>query len=105
MDYRQDFEASRIAWGWTVAERDKRRLYRVNELDIRDEGYAINIFVETTRWKGLKVSLVADNLLNFTQSRDRTFYTGERELTPVDSVEMAERFNGRRMTLTVSGSF
>ena len=105
LDYRQDFSAADVAWGWTVAKRDERPLFRVNELDIRDEGYAINVFVETTRWKGLKVSLVGDNLLNFTQSRDRTFYSGERGLTPVDSLERRERFNGRRITLTVSGSF
>lgn len=105
LDYRQDLADSQLAWGWTVAERDERPLFRVNELDIRDEGYAINVFVETTRWDGLKVSLVGDNLLNFTQSRERTFYTGERELTPVDALRLEERFNGRRFTLTVSGSF
>jgi hypothetical protein len=105
LDYRQDFSAARVAWGWTVAERNERPLFRVNELDIRDEGYAINVFIETTRWKGMKVSLVGDNLLNFTQSRDRTIYTGERGLTPVESSKLEERFNGRRITLTVSGSF
>jgi len=105
LDYRQDFSAARVAWGWTIAERNERPLFRVNELDIRDEGYAINVFIETTRWKGMKVSLVGDNLLNFTQSRDRTIYTGERGLTPVESSKLEERFNGRRFTLTVSGSF
>lgn len=105
LDYRQDLEASRVAWGWTVAERDERPLFRVNELVVHDEGYAVNVFVETTRWQKLKISLVGDNLLNFTQSRDRTFYTGERDLTPVNALESQERFNGRRFTLTVSGSF
>lgn len=105
LDYRQDLPASRIAWGWTVAERDERTLYRVDELDVNDEGYAINAFIETTRWKGLKLSLVGNNLLNFDQTRDRTIFAGERQLTPVDSFEYRERFNGRRFTLTISGSF
>ena len=105
LDYRQDLEASRVAWGWTIAERDERPLFKVNELDIHDEGYAVNFFIETARWKGLKVSLVGENLLNFNQSRDRTFYSGERHLTPVDSVKLEERFNGRRIELSVSGSF
>jgi hypothetical protein len=105
VDYRQDFSAARVAWGWTVAERDERKLFRVNEFDVRDEGYAVNTFIETTRWKNLKVSLVGDNLLNFAQVRDRTFYVGERDLTPVDSYKFEERFNGRRFTLTVSGTF
>ncbi len=104
-DFRQDLVASRVAWGWTFGERDKRPLFRVDELDVNDEGYAIDFFIETTRWRKAKVSLVGDNLLNFTQSRERTFYTGKRELTPVDGFEKWERFNGRRFTLTLSGTF
>ena len=105
LNLRQDLPAARIAWGWTVAERDERPIFRVNELDRHDEGYAIDVFVETTRWRRAKVSVVGDNLLNFTQSRDRTRYVGERGLTPVEFTERRERFNGRRITLTLSGTF
>jgi hypothetical protein len=105
VDYRQDIESSRIAWGWTVAERDDRPLYRVNELDVHNEGFAIDAFIETTRWEGLKISLAGDNLLNFINLRERTFYTGERDLSPVESYEIRKRRNSRRFTLTISGSF
>jgi hypothetical protein len=105
VDYRQDLQASHIAWGWTIAERDKRPLFKVNELDISNEGFAIDVFIETTRWRGLKVRVSGDNLLNFGQKRWRTFFSGLRDLSPVDSYETRVRHNGRRFTLAVSGSF
>ncbi len=103
--FRQDLEAAKVAWGWSMAERDDRPLFKVNELDVHNEGFAIDAFVETTRWKGFKVSIVGDNLLRFKQNRFRTFYTGLRDLSPIESQEFRTRFNGRRITLTISGSF
>jgi hypothetical protein len=105
LDFRQDLESARIAWGWTVAERDRRPLFKVNELDVNNESAAVDAFIETSRWAGLKVSLLGENLMNFITRRTRTFYTGERDLSAVDSVEVRERYTGRRLTLTVSGSF
>jgi hypothetical protein len=105
LDFRQDLESARIAWGWTVAERDRRTLFKVNELDVNNESAAIDAFIETTRWAGFKVSLLGENLLDFITRRTRTFYAGERDLSAVDSVEIRERYTGRRITLTVSGSF
>jgi hypothetical protein len=103
--FRQDLEAAKAAWGWSIAERNRRQLFKVNEFDVHNEGFAIDAFVETTRWKGFKVSIVGDNLLRFDQNRYRTFYTGLRDLSPVESQEFRNRFNGRRITLTVSGTF
>ena len=104
-DFRQDLQAAQVAWGWTVAERDRRPLFKVNEFDVHNEGFAINAFIETTRWAGLKVSVLGENLLNFTQLRERTFFSGQRGLSAVDEIEHRERFNGRRINLSVSGSF
>lgn len=105
LKYRQDFQEAKVAWGWAVAERDRRTLFKVNELDVHNEGFAVDAFIETTRWKGFKISLVGDNLLRFDQNRYRTFYTGLRDLSPIESQEFRVRYNGRRITLTVSGSF
>jgi len=105
LDFRQDLESAKLAWGWTLAERDERPLFKVNELDVNDEGAAIDAFIETTRWAGLKVSLLGENLQDFITRRTRTFYTGQRGLSGIDSVEIRERYTGRRFTLTVSGSF
>jgi hypothetical protein len=105
VDFRQDFEAAAIAWGWDVRTRGERPIFRVDELDIGDEGVEFNMFVETTRWLGLKVRLVAEDILDASETRDRTIYEGLRNLSPVDSRELRERFRGVRMALTVSGNF
>ena len=105
IDFRQDFEAARVAWGWDVRTRGPRPIFLVNELDIGDEGTEFNIFIETTRWFGLKVNLIAGNILNAAETRDRTIYEGLRDLSPIESREYRERARGERVELTVSGSF
>ncbi len=105
MDYRQDFEEARIAWGLNVAKRAKREVFKVNELDIYDEGFAFNGFIETTRWMGVKLRLIGENLSNLKQDRNRIIYTGERDLFPVDVRENNIGREGVRITLAMSGSF
>ncbi len=105
VDYRQDFESAQVAWGWTVAERAERPLFKVNELDVYNEDVAINAFIETTRWFGLKIRFETANITDDAQERDRTIYSGERELSPVDSRILNERQIGRRLVLSVSGNF
>jgi hypothetical protein len=103
--FRQDLEDARVAWGWDVRNRGERQLFKVNELDVRDEGTEFNVFVETTRWLGLKIRLTGANLLDFEQLRYRSIFVGERELTPLDHRELQDRTDGRRLLLSVSGSF
>lgn len=104
-DFRQDFEAARISWGWDLAHRTERPLFKVNELDIFNEGMEINAFVETTRWFGLKMSITGQNLTDHSQDRDRTVYAGERSLSPVAFREVRDLRNGTRVFLSVSGTF
>jgi len=105
VNFRQDIEKSRIAWGWKAAVQAKRPLFKVNELDVYNEGVEVNAFVETTRWAGLKIRIDGTNLLNFTETRDRTIYAGGREISAIDSVIARERKPGRRLTLSLSGNF
>ena len=105
LDYRQDFETAKVAWGVNVGTRSERSLYNVNELDVYDEGIAVNAFIETTKWFGLKFRLIGENLTDLSQLRDRTIYTGERDLSPVHIREISEEFEGIRITLAMSGSF
>jgi len=105
VSYRQDFAASRVAWGWEVAERAERPLFKVNELDVYNEGFAIDAFVESTRWLGIKIRLSVDNMLDGVQTRKRTFFTGKRDLSPLQNSLLTERLIGRRMSLSVTGSF
>lgn len=104
-DFRQDFEALRLSWGWKAALRAERPLFKVNELDIYDEDPNVDIFVETTRWLGMKMRLEGLNLLNRTQLRDRTVYFGERGNSPVLFRERRHLTAGSRVMLILSGSF
>jgi len=105
VDFRQDFEEARVAWGWNLATRAERPLFKVNELDVFDEETNVDVFIETTRWLGLKIRLTGINILDILQSRDRTAYTGERGLSPVDYRELRDSTNGARVLLGFSGTF
>jgi len=105
LNYRQDFQAERVSWGWMVTERNERPLFKVNELDVYDEGYAADAFIETTRLLGLKIRLQGENLLFFNETRERTVFTGRRDLSPISFREERDNFNGRKITFSISGSF
>jgi hypothetical protein len=105
VNFRQDFESAGVAWGWDVRRRSDRKQFKVNELDRHSDGTEFNVFVETTRWFGQKITLAANNLLDFRQERERTLYTGERGLSPIDIIERQSLQDGRRLVLTISGSF
>ena len=105
VSYRQDFEEERIAWGWRMAEQAERPVFKVNEKEISDEGVLFSLFLETTRWFGIKTRIEGHNLFNYYEKRDRTVYAGERELSLVDSYALRERNVGRRVNLVLTGSF
>ena len=106
--YRQDFNTTRITWGWDIAKRDRRILFKVNELDIVDESeLEFNAFIETTRWGEIKARFEAQNIFNLAETRDRTIFTGTRNssLLGVDRREIRYRTKGFRLFLILSGTF
>jgi hypothetical protein len=106
--YRQDFNTARIAWGWDIAKRDRRILFKVNELDIVDESeFEFNAFIETTRWGEIKARFEAQNIFNLAETRDRTIFGGTRNssLVGVDRREVRYRTKGFRLFLILSGTF
>lgn len=105
MDFRQDFEEQRVAWGWDVTQEAELKVFKVDELDIRDKGPVIGAFIETTRWLGMKARLEFINITNRKTDRLRTFYTGQRGLSTVSRVQVQDRTDGREIGLSLSGSF
>jgi hypothetical protein len=103
--YRQDFQQIQAAWGWEIAEQAERPRFKVNELEVFNEGVETNVFVETTRWLGIKTRLEGNNLWNYDEVRDRIIYTGRREVSPVDAQILRARKAGWRVSLTLSGNF
>jgi hypothetical protein len=103
--YRQDFQQAQVAWGWEVAEQAERPRFKVNELEVFNEGVETNVFVETTRWFGIKTRLEGSNLRNYDEKRDRIIYTGRREVSAVESEILRARKAGWRVSITLSGNF
>ena len=105
LNFRQDVQAARVAWGWTMKTRTERPYFKVNELEILDENFEVNAFVESTRWWGLKVRFEVNRIFEIGKRRDRTLYVGERELTARDRFIRRSRDNGRELLLKFSGAF
>jgi hypothetical protein len=106
--YRQDFNTTKVAWGWDIAERGKRILYKVNELDVVDESeLEFNAFVETTRWWDIKARIEAQNILNLDETRDRIIFIDTRNISVSDLQrrEISARDKGFRLFLILSGIF
>jgi hypothetical protein len=94
-----------MSWGLDFAMQSSRPQFKVNELDVYDEGTEVNAFIETSRWFGIKIRLEGNNLLDYSETRNRTIYEGARDLTPVESQIYRDRTAGRRVKLVLSGSF
>jgi hypothetical protein len=105
LDFRQDFEASRVSWGWSFKTRTERPFYRVNEFEALDEGIEVNTFIETTRWMGIKFRFEVNRAFRLIETRDRTLYEGRRELSAIDSFIERDRNPGRELVLRISGTF
>lgn len=105
VDFRQDLEGKQFAWGWDIRKRGDRYAFRVNELVRYEDGIELNVFAETTRWLGLRIRVEGANLLDFEQVRDRTLYVDERNLSPIDVIELRNITDGRRVIVSMSGTF
>lgn len=105
VNFRQDFQEQKIAWGWKFMERAEQYQFKVNELQVYDENMDIHAYIETSRWFGVKIIFGAENILNFHENRQRTLYIGERDLSALDSIELRDRTRGFRLNFTMSGSF
>ena len=105
VNLRQDLEAAKFAWGLDYRQRAERPLFKVNELEVFDEGTQFNAFVETTRWWGIKMRMTLNNITDVADYRDRIVYEAERSLSPVASREFRRLTNGTRLILGFSGAF
>lgn len=105
LNLRQDLETAQVAWGLDYRQRAERPLFKVNELEVYDEGTQFNAFVETTRWWGIKIRLTLNNITNVADYRDRTVYEAQRRLSPVSFHEIRRLTNGTRLILGASGAF
>ncbi len=105
IDFRQDFEEIRVAWGWDMTLEADLPVFKVDELDLRDKDPLINLFIETTRWFGIKTRIDVHNVTNMTERRTRSRFTGQRDISLLDFRQLQHRKDGIEVGLTISGSF
>ncbi|RMF11537.1 MAG: TonB-dependent receptor [Alphaproteobacteria bacterium] len=104
-DFRQDFEKARLAWGWNMRLVSRRPSFGLDELVLEDEGVNIDMFIETTRWWGIKARLTVENLADRDVIRDRRVFVLLRDQSPLAFQEFRNRPRGRSIVLTLSGTF
>jgi outer membrane receptor protein involved in Fe transport len=103
-DFRHDLPNRKLAWGVTYKDKPALVAYRFNEIDRRRESPTLDLFVETTALKGLKLVATLASLLGTPERRTRTFFTPDRN-GAVSSIERSARYPGRWLIVTMSGSF
>ncbi|NNE38500.1 MAG: TonB-dependent receptor [Gammaproteobacteria bacterium] len=102
--FRQDFEDERIGWGWELRSRTKRTLFKIDELDTYNEDFDIMAFVESTRWFGIKMSLIARYLTD-ERERIRTIYENQRSLSVIETTEIQRQSLIGQIDFVLSGNF
>ena len=105
-ELRQDLIAQRWAWGVEADYVDEARDFGLDEIEIDDRGLDLDLFVETTRFWGVKMQLSAINLLDREFLRDRRLFDGPRtEDANLSLRELRDRRRGRTLVFNVSGTF
>ena len=105
-ELRQDVIEQRWAWGVELEYADQAQNFGLDELEIFQNGLDIDAFVETTRFRGVKMRLEAFNLIDFKIERDRRLFDGPRgDDAELILRELRDRRRGRTLIFTISGTF
>lgn len=105
VEFRQDFPAQKISWGWEVGKRSEERSFGLDELSRLTADLVIHAFVETTVIDGVKLRFVARDIANVTDTRDRTVFDGSRVFNRPLLREVRRSNNGGALRLDLSGTF
>lgn len=104
-ELRQELTAIQSAWGLSASYRDETIRYDVDELDIRSDGVDLELFIETTRFRRIKMRLEAENLLDRRFERDRRLFDISRIDPRPAFRELRDFRRGRSLILSLSGGF
>ncbi len=106
LDFRQDLNAIKMAWGWNYQNGPTFKQFRLFEKRTIDRGYGnLDAFIETTRIKGMTITAAVDNILEQKNKRTRVFFDGSRANGIVASTAVRTRETGRVYSITVKGTF
>ncbi len=91
VEFRQDINSRKLAWGVSVFREGEFQAYRFNEIDTSEEGPWVDVFVETTALPNdMRLRLWAANVANGTINRERRFFAPDRT-GPLSRVDLRER--------------
>ena len=103
---RHDIPNSQWAWGAGASHFHQLERFRSNQSDRNWEGpWFASVFVEHKNVFGLTVRARVGNALGARQYRERIVYTGLRDASPIDFVELRDRRIGPIFTFSVRGNF
>lgn len=105
IDFRQDVPNTPWAWGAGVSDGDAETLIRFDEITVFDRTKPfVRAFVEHKDVFGFNLQVRGGNLANTDFTVDRTRFAQFRD-GPVDQIEQRSRYDNRRLTVTLSGTF
>jgi hypothetical protein len=104
IEFRQDLPHHPFAWGARYTGKPELTFFRFDEIDRRRESPTLDLFAETTAVSGLKISATLVSLLGTPERRERTFFATDRN-GGIDHVERTERYPGRWLIVSMSGTF
>lgn len=106
LEFRHDLPNLKAAWGWDYNERGAAHFFRADETQAYTLDHGdLDVYVETTRLRGMTVRFGVDNIFNPEHGRVRTFYDGLRSNDVITGMETRERHWGQFYNINVSGSF
>ncbi|GGE39527.1 TonB-dependent receptor [Marinicauda pacifica] len=104
-DFRQTFPEAQWAWGWDYYWLSDRSIYRAREL--REEVFTkgdLDVYVETSRFRGLTARLGADFIIEDPSQRERIIYARSRSAGPVALIERRDFTEGARVYIQLRGT-
>ncbi|MFT3729654.1 MAG: outer membrane beta-barrel protein [Terricaulis sp.] len=105
-EFRQDLNDLNFSWGLEYQNVTEQQTYRHDETNTQQEGPYLDVFVETTALKGLKVRGTLANTMRSPVLRQRNFFVGDRNGPPLRSEHRERAFDDAPwFVLTVSGAF
>ena len=104
-EFRQDFPKSKITWGGILVFGSSTTFFGVDELDRTQREVDADIYIEATRFGGLRFRLEMGNVFSNGQIRNRRVFSGLRSLSPLSFRERRDRDFGFRLTFSVRGNF
>lgn len=105
LEFRQDFPTRKASWGLELFKRDPFREFGLDEVSVFRAETEFNVYVETTRFKGVKARFEVNDVINVTDIREREVFAGSRAAAAPLAYEVRRNNNGGGLRLELSGTF